>query len=173
MEEFRILISEAEIAARVEALGAEIAQRIPGDFVIVGLLKGAAVFVADLARALYRAGARPEIEFMRLSSYGPAKESSGEVHLLADVPSDLAGRRVLLVDDIVDTGRSVAYAGTLLQQRGIGDLWTCALLDKPERREVAVRVDFVGFSIGNVFVAGYGIDYAEKYRCLPYIGVVN
>src|SRR5580704_9447875 len=98
MECIRALISEAEIAARVEALAAEIAQRRPGDFVIVGLLKGAAMFVADLVRALYRAGACPEIEFMRLSSYGLAKVSSGEVHLLSDIPTDLAGRRVLLVD---------------------------------------------------------------------------
>jgi hypoxanthine phosphoribosyltransferase len=110
---------------------------------------------------------------MRLSSYGLGKESSGEVHLLGDIPTDLAGRRVLLVDDIVDTGRSIAYAAALLRRRGIGDLWTCALLDKPERREVEVEVDFVGFSIGDVFVAGYGIDYAEKYRHLPYIGVVE
>jgi hypoxanthine phosphoribosyltransferase len=173
MECIRALISEAEIAARVEALAAEIAQRRPGDFVIVGLLKGAAMFVADLVRALYRAGACPEIEFMRLSSYGLAKVSSGEVHLLSDIPTDLAGRRVLLVDDIVDTGRSFAYAAALLHQRGIGDLLTCALLDKPERREVEVGVDFVGFSVGNVFVAGYGIDYAEKYRNLPYIGIVE
>jgi hypoxanthine phosphoribosyltransferase len=171
MERIRTLISEAEIAARVEALAAEIANRTSGDFVIVGLLKGAAMFVADLVRALYQAGAHPEIEFMRLSSYGLAKVSSGEVHLLGDVPTNLAGRRVLLVDDIVDTGRSIAYAATLLRQRGIGDLWTCALLDKPERREVEVQVDFVGFPIGDVFVAGYGIDYAEKYRYLPYIGV--
>jgi len=171
MEGIRTLISEAEIAARVEALAAEIANRTSGDFVIVGLLKGAAMFVADLVRALYRAGACPEIEFMRLSSYGLGKVSSGEVHLLGDVPTDLAGRRVLLVDDIVDTGRSIAYAATLLRQRGIGHLWTCALLDKPERREVEVQVDFVGFPIGDVFVAGYGIDYAEKYRYLPYIGV--
>ncbi len=173
MEGIRTLISEAEIAARVEALAAEIAQKTPDDFVIVALLKGAAVFVADLVRALYRVGARPEIEFMRLSSYGLAKVSSGEVHLLGDVPTDLAGRRVLLVDDIVDTGRSIAYAAALLHQRGIGNLLTCALLDKPERREVKVRIDFAGFSIGDVFVAGYGIDYAEKYRYLPYIGVVE
>jgi hypoxanthine phosphoribosyltransferase len=167
------LFSEAEIAARVEAIAAEIARTIGDDFVMVGLLKGAAVFVADLGRALDRAGACPEIEFMRLSSYGLGKESSGDVHLLGDIPTDLAGRRVLLVDDIVDTGRSIAYAAALLRRRGIGDLWTCALLDKPERREVEVEVDFVGFSIGDVFVAGYGIDYAEKYRHLPYIGVVE
>jgi hypoxanthine phosphoribosyltransferase len=173
MKGIRPIISEAEIAARVAALAVEIAQRIRDDFVIVGLLKGAAVFVADLVRALYRAGARPEIEFMRLSSYGLAKVSSGEVHLLGDIPTDLAGRRVLLVDDIVDTGRSIAYATALLRQRGIGELRTCALLDKPERREVEVQVDFVGFPIGDVFVAGYGIDYAEKYRYLPYIGIVE
>jgi len=173
MERIRTLISEAEIAARVEALAAEIANRTSGDFVIVGLLKGAAMFVADLVRALYRAGACPEIEFMRLSSYGLGKVSSGEVHLLGDVPTDLAGRRVLLVDDIVDTGRSIAYAAALLRQRGIGELWTCALLDKPERREVEIQVDFVGFRIRDVFVAGYGVDYAEQYRYLPYIGVVE
>jgi hypoxanthine phosphoribosyltransferase len=167
------LFSEVEIASRVETLAAEIARTIPDDFVMVGLLKGATIFVADLSRALCRAGAHPEIEFMRLSSYGLAKVSSGEVHLLGDIPTDLAGRQVLLVDDIVDTGRSIAYATTRLRQRGIGELWTCTLLDKPDRREVKVEVDFVGFTINDVFVAGYGIDYAEKYRHLPYIGIVE
>ncbi len=169
----RCLIGEAEIGARVQALAGEIARAIPGDFVMVGLLKGAAVFLADPARALDRAGACPEIEFMRLSSYGLATRPTGEVHLLGDVPTDIAGRRVLLSDDIVDTGRSIAYAAALLGQRGIGGLWTCALLDKPQRREVAVRIDFVGFTLGCVFVAGYGLDHAEKHRHLPYIGVVE
>ena len=169
----RILLSAVEIAARVDALAVEIARAIPADFVMVGLLKGAAVFVADLARALHRVGARPEIEFMRLSSYGPAKESSGAVQLLGDVPADLAGRPVLLVDDIVDTGRSIAHAAAQLQRCGIANLWTCVLLDKPQRREIEVALDFVGFTIGDVFVAGYGTDYAEKYRHLPHIGVVE
>jgi len=169
----RILFSAAEIAARVEALAVEIAGKVPADFVIVGVLKGAWVFVADLARALDRAGARPEIEFMRLSSYGPAKKSSGAVQLLGEIPAGLAGRPVLLVDDIVDSGRSIAYAAGRLRQRGIGGLWTCALLDKPAQREVAVAIDFVGFTIGDVFVVGYGTDHAEKYRHLPYIGVVT
>lgn len=173
MEGIRTLISEAEIAARVEALATEIARRIPDDFVIVGLLKGAALFVADLVRALHRVGSRPEIEFMRLSSYGAAKVSSGEPHLLGGLPTGLGGGRVLLVDDIVDTGRSIAYAAALLRNHGIGELWTCALLDKPERRATKVELDFVGFPIGDVFVAGYGTDYAEKYRYLPYIGVVE
>ena len=173
MEVIRTLISEAEIAARVEALAAEIAQWSADYFVIVGLLKGAAMFVADLVRALNRAGARPEIEFMRLASYGLAKESNREVRLLGDIPTDLAGRRVLLVDDIVDTGRSIAYAAGLLRQRGVGDLRTCTLLDKPQRREVKVELDFVGFAINDVFVVGYGTDYAEKYRYLPYIAIVG
>jgi hypoxanthine phosphoribosyltransferase len=169
----RPLFSTAEIAARVEALAVEIALAIPDDFVVVGLLKGAAVFVADLVRGLDRAGALPDIEFMRLSSYGSSTQSSGRPSLRGEVPADLAGRRVLLVDDIVDTGRSLAHAASLLRRRRIGDLWACALIDKPGRRQVEVTVDFVGFSVGNVFVVGYGTDYVEKYRHLPYIGVVE
>jgi hypoxanthine phosphoribosyltransferase len=173
MSGLRCLFREEEIATRVRALAGEIVRTIPGDFVMVGLLKGAAVFVADLIRALDRSGASPEMEFMRLSSYGLADRSSGDVHLLSDIPTNIVGRRVLLVDDIVDTGRSIAYATALLHQREIGELWTCALLDKPERRQIDVKVDFVGFPVCDVFVAGYGIDYAEKYRHLPYIGVVD
>ena len=169
----RILFSAAEIAKRVEALAAEIASRLPADFVIMGILKGAVVFVADLARALDQAGARPEIEFIRLSSYGSAKESSGRVQLLGESPTGLAGRPVLLVDDIVDTGRSIAYAAAQLRRHRIGGLWTCALLDKPQRREVQVAIDFVGFAIGDEFVVGYGTDHAERYRHLPYIGLVE
>ena len=173
MDRPHVLLSAEEIATRVDALAVEIAGKLPVEFVIVGLLKSTAVFVADLARALDRAGARPEIEFMRLSSYGLAKESSGTVKLFGDVPANLDGRAILLVDDIVDTGRSTAFAAAQLRQHGIGDLWTCALLDKPQRREIEVAIDFIGFSIGNVFVVGYGIDHAEKYRHLPYIGVVE
>ncbi len=173
MGALRVLFSAAEIAARIDALATEIARTLPADFVIVGLLKGAWVFVADLARAFERAGAGPEIEFMRLASYGLVKQSSGTVRLLGDVPTGLAGRPVLLVDDIVDTGRSIAFAAAQLRERGISNLWICALLDKPQRREVEVAIDFVGFSIGEVFVVGYGTDYAEKYRHLPYIGTVE
>lgn len=167
------LIGEAEIGARVEALAGEIARAIPGDFVMVALLKGAAVFTADLARALDRAGACPEIEFMRLASYGLAAQSAGRVRLLGEVPTNIAGRRVLLVDDVVDTGRSLARAAALLGERGIARLWTCALLDKPKRREVEVRIAFVGFTLRDVFVVGYGLDLAEKYRHLPYIALIE
>src|SRR5262249_11494137 len=105
---------------------------------MVGLLKGAWVFVADLVRALERAGASPEVECMRLACYGLAKESRGAVRLIGDIPAGLAGRPVLLVDDIVDTGRSIAYAAARLREHRIGNLWTCVLLDKPQRREVEV-----------------------------------
>jgi hypoxanthine phosphoribosyltransferase len=169
----RVLFSAAEIAARVEALAAEIARMLPADLLMIGVLKGAAVFVADLARALDRAGAHPEIEFIRLSSYGLAKQSSGAVQLLGDIPGGLTGRPVLLVDDIVDTARSIAYATAQLRRHGVSDLWICALLDKPQRREIQIAIDFVGFTVGDVFVVGYGTDYAEKYRHLPYIGTVD
>ncbi len=167
------LFEAAAIAQRVTELAEEVTARIEGDFVVVGLLKGSFVFVADLVRALDAKGVRPRIEFLRLSSYGLAKESAGEVHLIGDIPTDIAGQRILLVDDIVDTGRSLAYARALMEQRGIGPLWTCALIDKPSRREVEIAADFVGFTVGNVFIAGYGIDYAEQYRHLPYIGAVE
>jgi hypoxanthine phosphoribosyltransferase len=168
-----VLFDDATIARRVAALAGDISGRFDGDFVIVGLLKGSFMFVADLARALRGRGAEPRIEFMRLSSYGMTKRSAGEVHLIGDVPTEVAGQRVLLVDDIVDTGRSIAYAQALLRQREAAEILTCALLDKPSRREVTVTVDFVGFEVDDVFVAGYGIDYAEKYRDLPFIGVVG
>ena len=173
MRGLRVLYSAAEIAARVDGLAAEIAGKLPADFVTVGLLKGAWVFVADLARAVERAGAFPEIEFMRLASYGLAKESTRAIQLLGDIPAGLAGRPVLLVDHLAATGRSIAYAAAQLREHRIGNLWTCVLLDKPQRREVDVALDFVGFMIDDLFVVGYGGDSAEKYRHLPYIAVVD
>jgi len=167
------LFGEQEIQARIEALAEQISRKLPDDFMILGLLKGSFVFIADLARALYRHGRHPEIEFIRLSSYGLEKTSAGDVHLLGDCPTDLSGRSVLLIDDIADTGRSLAYARALLEQRDVARLWSCVLLDKPSRREVDVAVDFVGFVIDDLFVAGYGIDYAEKHRELPHIVVVD
>lgn len=173
MSEIRSLYSEEEIAARIDAMAKEIAADLPKDFLLVGLLKGAFIFVADLARALSKHGAEPEIEFLRLSSYGLGKESAGEVHLLGDVPSNLAGRSILLVDDILDSGRSISYAKALLEQREVEVVKVAILLDKPSRRVVDQSGDYVGFEIEDLFVAGYGIDYAEKYRQLPYIGTVD
>ncbi len=168
-----MLFDDQQIARRVDALARDISAAISGDFVVVGLLKGSFVFVADLVRALDRAGRAPGIEFMRVASYGKGKESSGRVQLIGDILDDIAGRQVLLVDDIVDTGRSLLFARNLLQDKGAGRIWTCALLDKPSRREVDCKADFVGFAIEDVFVVGYGIDYAETCRHLPYIGVVE
>jgi hypoxanthine phosphoribosyltransferase len=168
----RKLFTEREIAGRVEGLAHDIAANLPPDFIIVGLLTGCFVFVADLIRALDRSGVRPQVSFIRLSSYGKGKESSRLVRLTGDIP-ELAGRNVLLVDDIVDTGRTQLFARSLLREQGAAQVWACALLEKPSRREVEVTTEFVGFSIPDVFVVGYGIDYAEQYRHLPYIGAVE
>ena len=154
-----VLFTADAIGRRVETLAAEIVAQMGERFVTVGLLKGTFVFLADLVRALDRAGARPGVEFLRLSSYGLGQVSSGEVHLLGDIPTD--------------TGRSMAYAATLLRQRDVDDLRLCALLDKPARREVPVTIDFVGFTVPDVFVAGYGIDYAERFRHRPDIVAVE
>jgi len=169
-----MLFEAEQIAERVDALAREITEGVGSrDLAMVGILKGSFMFMADLARALERAGARPQIEFMRLASYGQQKESSGEVVLLGDAPRDFQGRPVLLVDDIVDTGLSMDYGRQLLAERNVAAVHTCALLDKPSRRNTEIAVDFVGFVIPDVFVVGYGIDYAEQYRYLPHIGKVD
>jgi len=173
MTEVAKLFDEARIADRVTTLAGEITAAVGSDLVVVGVLKGSFVFLADLVRALSRAGAAPRVEFMRLASYGQSMQSSGEVLLLGDVPRDFGGQPVLLVDDIVDTGLSMDYGRRLLTERNAARVWTCALLDKPSRRKVASELDFIGFEIPDVFVVGYGIDYAEQYRHLPYIGRVT
>ena len=172
--EVAILFTEADVARRVDALAAAIAASLPPHFTLVGLLKGSFVFVADLARALSKAGCHPRIEFMRVSSYGSGTTSSGIVSLMGDAPDGVKGEPVLLVDDIQDTGRTLAFTRAFLLERGAAQVWTCTLLDKPSRREIAAgEVDFVGFAIPDVFVVGYGIDYAERYRELPFIGKVG
>lgn len=173
MTKVRRLFGEDEVAARVEALAGEIVGNIGPDFTMIGVLKGAFVFMADLVRALDRAGAVPRIELMRLSSYGRGMTTSGEVRLIGNTPDDFEGKPVLLVDDIVDTGLSLSYGRDLLTGRNARKVWTCALLDKPSRRKVEIAADFVGFEIEDVFVVGYGIDYAERFRHLPYIGLVE
>ena len=167
------LFSESEINARVEELARAAAPCLPGNFVVVGLLVGSFVLVADLVRAFYRIGCNPSVEFMRLNSYGIGRESSGNVRLIGEFELDLSGRAVLLVDDIVDTGRTLLYARDLLQEKQASSVLTCALVDKPSRREVPIEVDFVGFTIPNVFIVGYGIDYAHEYRHLPFIGKID
>jgi hypoxanthine phosphoribosyltransferase len=170
--EITTLFDERDIAVRVDELARLAATRLPGDFVIVGLLLGSFIFVADLIRALNRLGCNPSVEFVRLSSYGLGRESSGEPRLVGGADLNVAGRAVLLVDDIVDTGRTLLYARNLLQEKKAASVLTCTLLDKPSRREVAIDPDFVGFTVPDVFIVGYGIDYAHRYRQLPFLGTI-
>ena len=166
------LFDAPTIARRIDELAAEIAAAMPGDVTVMVLLKGSFVFAADLARALGRAGMTPQVDFLRLASYGKGKESSGIVRIIGDVPEGLAGRRILLVDDIADSGRSLDAAVRLMEEAGAAEVRICALLDKPSRRVVPVPVEFVGFSVDDLFVVGYGIDYAEGYRYLDFVGAV-
>ncbi len=166
------MFDAAEIAARVEAIAREIRAQLPARFTLVGILTGSFVFTADLLRALDRAGATPRVEFMRLASYGMGTTSAGEVQVLSGLSGRFEGEPVVIVDDIQDTGRTLKVAKRILEQQGAAPILTCALLDKPERREVDFQADITGFTIPDVFVVGYGIDWAERYRHLPWIGKV-
>jgi hypoxanthine phosphoribosyltransferase len=167
------LFTQDEIAAKVEALAREIAASFPQDLVVVAVLKGSFIFAADLIRALHRQGLEPEIDFIFLASYGAGTVSGGEVKILRDVESDLAGREVLIVDDILDSGRTLAFAKALLEKRGARSVKTCVLLDKDVPRAVAISPDFCGFHCPPVYVVGYGTDLAHRYRELPFIGALQ
>jgi hypoxanthine phosphoribosyltransferase len=166
------LIGEDAIAARVEALATEVNAHFAGTdrLVVVGLLRGSFMFIADLARRLTLP---VEIDFLEVSSYGNSTQSSREVRVLKDLRGEIAGRDVLVVEDIVDTGHTLSHVLKLLGTRGPRRLEVCALLDKPSRREAAVKARWVGFEIPDAFVVGYGIDYAQANRNLPYIGTVR
>ena len=167
------MYSADEIADRIDVLAAEIAAEISGHLTVIGVLKGSFIFLADLVRALDRAGLPCRVEFLRLSSYGNKQKTSGDVVLIGGYPDVDSDGTILLVDDIVDTGNSITYAINLLKAGNTMKIKTCTMLDKPSRREVDVDVSFVGFTIPDEFVVGYGIDYAENYRSLPYLGVVE
>ena len=166
------MIAESEIARRVDALAAEINGFFAGTnkLVVVGLLRGSFIFIADLARHLT---VPVEIDFIEASSYGNSTESSREVRILKDLRGEIEGRDVLVVEDIVDTGHTLAHVLAILRTRSPARLETCALLSKPSRREVEVPVRWIGFEIPDEFVVGYGIDYAQRNRNLPHIGAVR
>lgn len=164
------LISADEIQARVRSLAGEIRRDHAGDLHLVCVLKGAFMFMADLIRAL---PGDTSIDFMALSSYGKSTNSSGEVRLLKDLDFGLQGREVIIVEDIVDTGLTLTYLQDILRARGPRSLRTACLLSKPSRRKVDVAVEYVGFTIEDRFVVGYGLDYAEKHRNLPFIGILD
>lgn len=169
-----VLFSERRIAARVRQLAAEIARDYPEDpIVIIGILRGSFIFLADLLRALRRRGRRTVIDFLTLRSYGAGTRSSGRVRLAKGFNADVRGQRVLLVDDILDSGRTVAFARRYLLRRGAAEVRVCALLDKPSRRERPVTAKYVGFTVPDVFVVGYGLDYAGFHRDLPAIAQVT
>ena len=167
-----IIYSAAEIGARVGALASEIADTLGPNIMVVAILKGSFVFTADLLRELHDHGVHPRIDFMTLSSYGTETESSGNVAIMRDITDDVQGAKILLIDDILESGRTLAFARELLLNRGADQVKLCVLLDKPEKRKVKVNADYVGFSIGDSFVVGYGLDYAHYFRELPYIGTV-
>jgi hypoxanthine phosphoribosyltransferase len=165
----KTLISESELQARVAQLGREINATYSDDDrpLLVCVLKGAFMFLADLVRHLEM---RHEVDFMEISSYGAATVSSGVVRILLDLAQNIEGRHVLIVEDIIDSGRTLDYITRNLQTRGPASLRVCTLLSKPERREIDVPLDFVGFDVPDEFVVGYGLDFAEEYRNLPFIG---
>jgi hypoxanthine phosphoribosyltransferase len=168
-----ILFSEAEIAARVDAMGYEIAEATPERLLAVPVMTGAFIFAADLLRALYRAGVEPEVDFFQVASYGDATTSSGAVEMLREVRADVTGRDVLLIDDILESGRTLTYARKALVDRGARRVLIAVALEKPHKLAVEIAADFVGFQCPDRFVIGYGMDYAGKYRELPFIGALD
>ena len=167
-----ILFSEKQIADRTSALATEIAATKPKDLLVVAILKGSFMFAADLLRAMHRAGLEPHVEFFHLSSYREGKVSSGSVAILRDIESSVRERDVVLVDDILESGRTLAFAKDLLVARGARRVLVCTLLEKRGKREVPITADFVGFVCPDEFVVGYGMDVAHSYRELPFIGHV-
>ena len=170
-EQIEILISEPEITARINTLAHEITTHYADtkQLVVVGLLRGSFVFIADLVRHL---NIPVEVDFMTVSSYGNAMVSSRQVRIIQDLETDIKGRDVLIVEDIIDTGHTLSQVINILKTRMPKSLTICTLLNKPSRREVDVPIDWTGFDIPDEFVIGYGIDYAQQGRNLPHIGVV-
>jgi len=168
-----IRFSAAEIAARVDEMAADLAAKLPADTLVVSVLKGSFVFAADLIRALSRSGADWSMDFLTLSSYGTKTETSGRVKVVRDIVDDVRQREVLLVDDILESGLTLSFAKNLIKERGAHRVWVCTLLDKPHKRRAVLKADFTGFVAGDEFLVGYGLDWAHRFRGLPYIGVVE
>lgn len=167
------LFDAKQIAKRNQELAREIVQSGMEKLLVVAVLKGSFVFTADLLRALYSAKLSPEVDFISLSSYRSGIESSGEVEILRDVESDVHGRDILLVDDILESGRTLAFAKDLFSARGANRIATCVLLDKPQKRVVDINANFSGFECPDVFVVGYGMDMAHSFRELPFVGYIE
>jgi hypoxanthine phosphoribosyltransferase len=167
-----VLFSEGQIRARIDALAAEIAMREPQRLLVIPILKGSFIFAADLIRAMHHAGLSPEVDFMILASYREGTRSSGKVDVLRDVESIIKDRDILMVDDILESGRTLAFAKDLLSARGARAVMTCVLLNKPGHLAANIIPDFTGFDCPDKFVVGYGMDMAHQFRELPFVGHV-
>ena len=170
MRAAEILLSEAQIQQRVHEMALEIRRDFPHDLHVIAVLKGAFIFLSDLARAM---PGHVSLDFMAVSSYAKGTTSSGEVKMVKDLETPLDGRNVVIVEDIIDTGLTLSYLQKILSERHPKSLRTACLLSKPSRRKVDVAVEYIGFTIEDRFVVGYGLDYAEQYRNLPYIAVLE
>jgi hypoxanthine phosphoribosyltransferase len=167
-----VLFSESQIADRITELAREIAARKPERLLVVPVLKGSFIFAADLIRAMHHAGLSPEVDFMMLSSYRAATRSSGQVQVLRDIEADVKGRHVLLVDDILESGRTLAFAKDLISARGAARVYTAVLLNKPGHLAANIGADFECFKCPDKFVVGFGMDMAHQFRELPFVGHV-
>jgi len=168
-----VLYTAEDIAVRVRELAGEIAASMGRDLLVIPILKGSFIFAADLLRALHEAGAEPDMDFISLSSYGSGTQSLGEVRIVRDTEAAIAGREVLIVDDILESGRTLAFAKDLMSARDAASVRTCVLLDKPGKLAVDVKADFTGFECPDRFVVGYGMDVAHAYRQLPFVSYVE
>ena len=170
-ERIEVLLTEEKINTRIRELGEQISKDYAGENIhLICILKGGSFFMCELAK---RITVPVTIDFMSVSSYGSGTTSGGTIKIKKDLDEPLEGKHVLVVEDIVDTGRTLSYLVELLKDRGAADVKLCALLDKPERREVDIRADYIGFQIPDEFVVGYGLDYDQRYRNFPYIGIVK
>ena len=167
----RVLFSEEQLKQRVAELAAMIEKDYEGkEIMLIGVLRGSFVFMADLCRAI---DLPCTLDFMSVSSYGKGTKSQGQVQITKDLSEDITGAHVIVIEDILDSGNTLSYLLKMLQNRNPASIRLCTLLDKPERREKQVEVHYSGFTIPDAFVVGYGLDYAEKYRNLPYIGILK
>jgi hypoxanthine phosphoribosyltransferase len=169
----RVLFGEEQIARRIGELAEAVKARQPQNLLVVAVMKGSFMFAADLIRALHRIGLSPQVEFMHLSSYKTGTVSTGKVDILRDIDSPVQGRDVLIVDDILESGRTIVFAKDLIMARGARRADVCVLLEKPGKRAVHLEAEHVGFVCPDLFVVGYGMDVAHSFRELPYVGVVE
>ncbi len=170
-DKIKVLVSEEDVNKRIKEIGEEISKDYEGkDVHLICVLKGGVFFMCELAK---RISVPVSMDFMSVSSYGNEKVSSGIVKIVKDLDESIEGKDVLIVEDIIDSGRTLSYLVEILKKRNPNSVKICTLLDKPERRVVDVKVDYVGFNIPDEFVVGYGLDYQQKYRNLPFIGVVE